>query len=268
MKLGLIGKKLGHSLSPEIHQYLMEKQGINGTYELIEVPEEQTSEIIPRMKEHGITGLNVTIPYKETLLPLIDVVSDDVRKIGALNTIWLCGGKTYAYNTDYIGVYAMFERAGVRLAEADITILGAGGAAKAAVYACLEAGAASVTVAVRNPKKALSLKERFDGITVCALEDITGGDILFNTTPVGMYPNTGQSVVAADVIRKFSVAADMVYNPLKTRFLQIAENEGLVTVTGLSMLVGQAVRAEEIWFQTAMEKQFAEEILKTLEGRF
>lgn len=268
MKLGLIGKKLGHSLSPEIHEYLMKKQGIEGSYELIEVPEEETGKILPGMKKNGFTGLNVTIPYKETLLPMIDVLSEDVKKIGALNTILQIDGKTYAYNTDYIGVRYMFEREGVRLKDADITLLGAGGAAKAAVYAFYEAGSARVTAAVRNPKKAESLKEQFPKLQICAMDEIKGGDILFNTTPVGMYPNTGKSVVDAGVIRKFQVAADMVYNPLMTEFLNIAKREGLQVVTGLSMLVGQAVCSEEIWFQRQIDGAFGEEILKTLEERF
>lgn len=161
MKLGLIGKKLGHSLSPEIHEYLMKQQGIEGSYKLIEVPEEETSGILPMMRAEGFTGLNVTIPYKEMLLPAVDVLSEDVKNIGALNTILLINGKTYAYNTDHIGVSYMFEREGVVLKGADITLLGAGGAAKAAIYAFYKAGAASVTVAVRSPEKAEGLKKNF-----------------------------------------------------------------------------------------------------------
>lgn len=268
MKLGLIGKKLGHSLSPEIHEYLMEKQGIEGSYELIEVSEEQTSKILEMMKEEGFRGLNVTIPYKETLLPMVDVLSEDVKNIGALNTIVQVGGKTYAYNTDHIGVRYMFERAEVELKDTEITLLGAGGAAKAAVYAFYEAGAESVTVAVRNPEKAEELKKYFPKLRICTMGEITGGDILFNTTPVGMYPNVGKSVVDADIIRKFRVAADMVYNPLTTEFLKIAGDEGLKTVTGLAMLTGQAVRSEEIWFGKPVEQTFGEEILKILEERF
>lgn len=268
MKLGLIGKKLGHSLSPEIHEYLMDKQGIEGSYELIEVPEENTSQILPMMKAEGFNGLNVTIPYKETLLPMVDVLSEDVKRIGALNTILQINGKTYAYNTDYIGVRYMFERSGVVLKDAKITLLGAGGAAKAAIYAFYEAGAASVTVAVRNPGKAECLKQCFPKLQICTMEEAAGGDILFNTTPVGMYPNAGKSVVGAEVIRKFKVAADMVYNPLITEFLRIAKDEGLQVVTGLAMLTGQAVRSEEIWFGKFIDQTYGEEILKILEERF
>lgn len=268
MKLGLIGKKLGHSLSPEIHEYLMKQQGIEGSYKLIEVPEEETSGILPMMRAEGFTGLNVTIPYKEMLLPAVDVLSEDVKNIGALNTILLINGKTYAYNTDHIGVSYMFEREGVVLKGADITLLGAGGAAKAAIYAFYKAGAASVTVAVRSPEKAEGLKKNFPQLKICTMDEIKDGDILFNTTPVGMFPNAGKSVVSAEIIRRFSVAADMVYNPLMTEFLEIAKREGLQVVTGLSMLVGQAVRAEEIWFDKMIESALGEEILKILEERF
>ena len=99
MKLGLIGKKLGHSLSPEIHEYLLKEQEMTGTYELLEVPEEETDQIIPRMLREDYLGLNVTIPYKETLLPYV-IVDKDVKNIGALNTLKQKDGQVYAYNTD------------------------------------------------------------------------------------------------------------------------------------------------------------------------
>lgn len=267
MKLGLIGKKLGHSLSPEIHGYLLKEQEMTGTYELLEVPEEETDQIIPRMLREDYLGLNVTIPYKETLLPYV-IADKDVKNIGALNTLKQKDGQVYAYNTDYIGVLYMFKRAGVALKGTNVTLLGAGGAAKAAVYAFLQGEAASVTLAVRNPKKEEAIKAYFPEVDICTLEDLPGGDIILNTTPVGMYPNTGQSVVEASQIKAYRVAADMVYNPLETEFLRLAKEAGLQTVSGLSMLVGQAIRSEEIWLETEICSEAGEEIIKFLEKRF
>lgn len=267
MKLGLIGKKLGHSLSPEIHGFLLKKQKLEGTYELLEVPEEETDQVIPEMIKNHYLGLNVTIPYKETLLPYV-VPDEDVKKIGALNTLKYAGDKVYAYNTDYVGVLYMFERAKVSLLGAKVTLLGAGGAAKAAVYAFEKAGAEKITLAVRNQEKAKLLQKHFPEIEVCGLEELPGGDILFNTTPVGMYPAVGVSAVNVDNISRYRVAADMVYNPLETEFLRLAKEAGLQTVSGLSMLVGQAVKAEEIWLDTTIESEWGEEIIKFLEKRF
>ncbi len=272
MKLGLIGEKLGHSWSGQIHERLLAWQKISGTYELIEVPRDQVMEIPKRMEAEGITGLNVTIPYKETLLAGLDGLSEEVKKIGALNTILYQNGKTCGYNTDYYGVLYMFQRAGVNLAGKKVTLLGAGGASKAAIYAIIKAGAAFVTVAARNiPKAEQTLKAHFPEIHIQGIDDLPPGDVLLNTTPVGMYPNTGSSVVGEQEIRKYQIVADMVYNPLKTEFLKLAEANGLKCVSGLAMLVGQAVRAEEIWFSTKIDPEVGEEILSMLtvqmEGR-
>lgn len=267
MKLGLVGKKLGHSLSPEIHEYLQKEQGLTGTYDLLEVPEQDTDQIIPRMIRDNYLGLNVTIPYKETLLSYVNA-DEDVKCIGALNTLKQKKGEVYAYNTDYVGVLYMFKCAGVDLKGKKVTLLGAGGAAKAAVYALLQGQAEAVTLAVRDLKKAEAIRVRFSEVNICTLEELPGGDIIFNTTPVGMYPNTGQSVVKREQIEAYQIAADMVYNPLETEFLRLAKVAGLQTVSGLAMLVGQAIRSEELWLEKEICSETGEEIIKFLEKRF
>lgn len=268
IKLGVIGKKLGHSLSPAIHKYLLEQQNLIGTYELLEVDEEEVTQIVARMKSEAILGVNVTIPYKETLMEYVDELSQEALEIGALNTIYLKDGKTCGYNTDYIGVLHMFQRSQIDLAGKTCVVLGSGGAAKAVIYALRYAGAASVTVAARTIAKLETLKQKFPYIHICLLDEIKEGDILINTTPVGMYPKTGESVVGRETIRKFKVAADIVYNPLMTEFLLLAEQEGVQAVTGLSMLVGQAIRSEEIWFQKKLDYELGTAIHDALAERF
>lgn len=268
IKLGLIGEKLGHSWSPQIHRELLEMQSVEGTYELMEIPPDQIQEIPGKMRAENITGLNVTIPYKEVLLDGMDELGEEVEKIGALNTIFLKNGKTYGHNTDYYGVLYMFEKAGVDLKGKAVTILGGGGASRAAIYAVQKAGAASLTVAVRNVGKAESaLRKYFPEINIQGMDTLPGGDTLFNTTPVGMYPKAGISAVKESQIRKYKVAADMVYNPLETEFLRLAGENGLKCVSGLAMLVGQAIRAEEIWLSSVIPPGAGEAVLESLKNR-
>ena len=268
LRFGVLGEHLPHTLSPEIHRTLFAKQHIQAEYRIYEWTPKEVQELRPHMESAGLTGLNVTIPYKETVLPLLDDLDPHAQAIGAVNTLLLQKGRLLGYNTDFTGVLAMFSRAGVSLAGRHVVILGSGGAAKALLYAFHRAGAAQVTVAARNGKERERLCRRFPFLSSSSLEDIPSGDILVNATPVGMYPRTGESPVDASVLARFSVAADIVYNPLQTEFLRIAQAQGLKTVTGLMMLVEQAVAAQEIWFCRQADPSWALEIHDTLAKRF
>lgn len=220
------------------------------------------------MEEQNLLGLNVTIPYKEVVFPMMDVLDESAARIGAINTIYRKDGKLYGYNTDYIGVLSMFQKANVPLEGTSIVILGSGGAAKALIYGFHIANAARITIAARNEKEKERLLNMFPYIKICGLGEIPNGDIIVNTTPVGMYPNTGKSVVDASVIQRFQVAADIVYNPLMTEFLQIAKTEGLQVVTGLMMLVDQAIGAEEIWLEKKLDFNMGNNLHDELAKRF
>lgn len=266
--LAVIGEVLAHSLSPEIHKYMYEKLGVRGTYEKLELTPEEIPHIKEIMEEKGLLGVNVTMPYKETVMEHLDYLGEDVKAIGAVNTIYLKDGKTYGYNSDYIGVCYMFDSHQVKLRGKEIVILGNGGAAHALIYAMKEAEAKKITVVARSREKLVRLKERFPYIEEKTYEEELAGDIIINTTPVGMYPHTGKSVVGVEVLRNFKVAGDIVYNPLMTEFLLTAKREGLTVVTGLSMLVGQAIHSEEIWFERPIDYTLGQGIHDQLAKRF
>lgn len=268
LHFGVLGEKLGHSLSPEIHEDLLKQQNISGTYEKYEMDENEVLQILEVMKKDNILGMNVTMPYKETVYGLMDVLDPHAEKVGAVNTILKKDGTFYGYNTDYIGVVSMFHKANVSLEGKNIVILGSGGAAKALIYGFHMDGAASITVAARNEDANLHLEELFPYIQTCSLSEIPSGDILINTTPVGMYPHMGASPVDVSVIRRFKVAADIVYNPLVTEFLKIAQDEGLQIVTGLMMLVDQAIGSEEIWLDKKLDYSMGNNIHDELAKQF
>jgi shikimate dehydrogenase len=253
LHLGVLGETLGHSLSPEIHTDLLKQQNIQGTYKKYEMDSQEVLHVLDVMKEDNLLGMNVTMPYKEVAFRLVDVLDFHAKNIEAVNTIYMKDGLFYGYNTDYIGVVSMFTKAGVTLKDKNIVILGSGGAAKALIYGFHLGGAAKITVAARNEEANLHLEELFPYIGTCDLSEIPAGDIIINTTPVGMFPHPGESPVDASVIRQFKVASDIVYNPLITEFLRISREEGLQIVTGLMMLVDQAIGSEEIWFNKKLD---------------
>ena len=260
LHFGLLGESLPHTLSPEIHEYLFARQKIDASYEKIELPKDEVRQIFNYMKSKDLLGINVTIPHKELVCEMVDVPDEHAKKIGAVNTILIKDGVSYGYNTDYIGVLSMFHKANVSLANKKIVILGSGGSAKALVYAFYLAGAQTIIVAARNITACAQLKQQFPYLETCSLNDILQGDIIINTTPMGMYPNTEKSPVDISVIQNFSIACDIVYNPLMTTFLQLAKEANLQVVTGLMMLVDQAIAAQEIWFDKSLDYTLGNDI--------
>lgn len=266
---GLIGEKLGHSLSPIIHQYIFERYGIKGYYSLYEVEKNNAENIIEGMKIFGIEGVNITIPYKEILLDKIDFLSEEAEKIGAVNVLKIKSGKSYGYNSDYYGFIKLLERGEMDIKNKKCVLLGTGGAAKSVIVALHNLGAESITVVSRTlSSKLTNLLGKFPYINIAIYENFLEGDIIINTTPVGMYPNIGASPVTEEVIKRFKGAVDIVYNPLKTEFLKLAEKNGLQCADGLYMLVEQAVKAQEIWQEREFDDSLGEELYNYLADNF
>jgi len=272
IQFGLLGEKLGHSLSPQIHDFLLEKQGLIGNYKLYELEKEALHEVFQMMEKKGILGLNVTIPYKETLFNMVDQVDEHAQNIAAINTIKLENGITYGYNTDYLGAFSMLKKAQVDLKEKDVLLIGSGGAAKALIYALHLAKARNITVGGIDLSALQNLKKQFpyiETVTMAELKDSSKqGDIIINTSPVGMYPKIEDSPVDERVLKNYKTAVDIVYNPLYTRFLTMAKDCGLKTVTGLMMLVDQAVAAQEIWLNKPLDYAWGSQIHENLKERF
>ena len=242
MKCALVGKSIGYSYSKEIH----EKMGLYG-YDLCSVAPEDLSAFVAshlRGAEAPYAGINVTIPYKKTIMPLLDEVDEQASAIGAVNTVYHKDGKLIGTNTDLYGFLYMLREAGIPLTGKKVLILGTGGACAMVRYACLQEGAASVTIASRDPENAAICQAHCCGYD--ALPEDT--QILINTTPAGTYPNVEACPVDlsdAAVLPALEGIADLIYNPAKTTLLLAAEARGIPCAGGLSMLVAQAVAAKE-----------------------
>lgn len=245
MEYGCIGKKLPHSFSKIIH----EKIG-DYAYELIELTEEEVHEF---MKKHDFKAINVTIPYKETVIPYLDYISDTAKAIHAVNTIVNKDGKLYGYNTDLYGLTVLCERNGIVLKDKKVVITGSGGTSKTA-YATAQISGAKEIIRV-------SRTAREDSVTYEEMyEKHTDADVLINTTPVGMFPEIFNCPVDIDKFTSLSGVIDAVYNPLRTELISRAMAKGIPAEGGLYMLTAQAVRAYEFFMDTKAEDGLLDKI--------
>ena len=248
MEYGLLGEKLGHSFSPQIHRAL-------AGYDYVLLPT-SPEEVAPLLRRRDFLGLNVTIPYKQTVIPLCDEVEPQAAAIGAVNTIVNRGGRLIGYNTDIDGLIHLARRAGVDMAGKKVVILGSGGTSHTARAAARALGAAEITVISRRGE------DNYHNLSRHA-----DAQILINTTPVGMYPRCGESPVDLTDFPRLTGVLDVVYNPLRTALILSAEKRGLPCSGGLPMLVAQAWRAAELFTGGAIPEERMETVLAELTAR-
>lgn len=244
---GLLGEHLGHSLSPVIHNTIFKQNHIDAVYELIECSENELKAYLEALKKGDYAGFNVTIPYKKTILSLLDEVDEKAQKIGSVNTVYLKNGKCVGTNTDYDGFLATIKRNDILVKNQDCYILGTGGASLAIYHALKDLGGHCIYVS-RTPK------EGQIGYQELAAKRI---DLLVNTTPVGMYPNSNQSPVSKEIASQAKTVIDIIFNPERTQLLMDAGS----AINGLYMLLMQAIKAEEIWQNKQLNIQ-EEELLE------
>jgi shikimate dehydrogenase len=260
---GLLGEKLSHSLSPEIHSEILKSLNKNGAYKLFEVEKDSLRKFTEAIKLLKVRGCNVTIPYKKDIMKYIDIVSEEANKIGAVNTIFLKDGKLYGYNTDYFGFGYMLKISSIDVRDKVAVILGNGGASRAVLHYLLDNEAKEVYIVSRNPNKNLF---EFENTKLISYEELNSlsGDILINSTPVGMYPNIEHSPVSKEIVDRFNSLVDLVYNPMETKFLYYGRELNKQRAGGLYMLVGQAVKAQEIWQDTIINDSVIENIYRKI----
>lgn len=264
---GVVGEKLSHSLSPRINNRIFDLLKIEGGYKLFEIPKDDIWKLGDSMKLLGIKGVNVTIPYKQEVMNQIDFIAPEAKKIGAVNTILLRDDKLYGYNSDYFGFGSMLEANGINVRNKIAVVLGAGGAAKAVIAYLFDNGVKDLYLVSRDKTSKVEIDERVKRIDYSDLTKISG-EVLVNTTPVGMYPNIGKSPVPEKIINKFDALIDLIYNPEWTEFLKLGNNLGKKTCGGLYMLVGQAIKSQEIWQNREIDKEILDKVYEELREEF
>ena len=249
MLYGCIGEKLGHSFSKEIHAMIG-----NYSYVLKEIAPGALDDFM-RAKEFA--GINVTIPYKERVLPHLYEIDAGALAIGAVNTVVNRGGKLYGYNTDFYGMEKLIEHAGVTIKDRKVAILGTGGTSKTARAVAKHLGAREI----------LTVSRRTDGGAIL-YDDLyrkhRDVQVIVNTTPVGMYPAADQTPLDLAFFKNLEGVIDAIYNPLSTRLICQAKKRGIPAEGGLFMLVAQAVRASELFLDTTYDGGLLESIYKRI----
>lgn len=249
MKYGLIGEKLSHSFSKEIHEAL--------TDYVYEIRELTPDEVAPFLKAREFEGINVTIPYKEKVMPHLDHISEAALKIGAVNTVKKVDGKLYGDNTDFYGMREMILRSGIVIEGKKVLILGTGGTSKTSRAVAADLGAREIiTVSRRSGENTVTYET--------ALGLHRDADIIINTTPLGMYPNTDAVPIEVKAFPNLTGVIDAVYNPLRTRLILDAEAEGIPATGGLMMLILQAARAAEIFLGEEIDEEKVEKVIKKI----
>ena len=248
-KYGCIGKKLTHSFSKDIHSKLADYE-----YDLIELNED---ELIEFFSKKEFNAVNVTIPYKQTIIPYLDSLSDVAERIGAVNTVVNKNGKLYGYNTDYYGMKALIEKIGIDLCGKKVLILGTGGTSKTARVLAEDLGADEIiTVSRSKSENHITYDE--------ATNEHSDANVIINTTPSGMYPDCDSQPIDVSAFKNLEGVVDVVYNPLCTNLVLDAKKRGIKAEGGLYMLVMQAVVAVEKFLHKKIEKDAVNNVFASI----
>ena len=245
MKCGLLGRKLGHSYSPQIHRYLGDY-----SYDLFEKEPEEVGDFV---KNGDYSAMNVTIPYKKDVIPFLDALSPAAQKMGSVNTIVRRpDGTLFGHNTDYFGFTSLVKRSGIPVGGKKVLVLGSGGTSNTAVKALTDLGAQVVIISRSGENNYENLHLHADA------------SVIVNTTPVGMYPKTGVAPVELNRFPRLEGVLDVIYNPARTQLLLDAEAMGLPHENGLWMLVAQAKEAAEYFTGTKLSDNLIETVHRKL----
>ena len=248
-KYGCIGEKLKHSFSKEIHNSLADYD-----YAIIEIAREEFEKFATEKKFNAV---NVTIPYKEMIIPYLYEIDSRAKEIGAVNTVVNRGGKLYGYNTDFYGMSELIKRIGIDLRDKKVAILGTGGTSKTSLAVAKSMGAREIIRVSRTAREnSVTYEELY--------ENHTDTDVIINTTPSGMYPNIFDIPVDLSLFPSLSGVADAVYNPLRTPLILAAKKRGIAAEGGLYMLVAQAVRASEIFIDKKYNTEETDKVFKKI----
>lgn len=249
MRYGLIGEKLGHSFSKEIHEKIADY-----TFDLIPL---EKDEFHPFMEKKEFTALNVTIPYKKDVIPYLDELDEHAKAIGAVNTIVNKNGRLIGYNTDFTGFHYMVKKHNVIMKDKKVLIIGNGGAS-AAIQAVVkhEEAKEMVIVDVVPGNGAISYDECFS--------NHLDAEVIINTSPIGMYPRIGNAPIDITMFHKCEAVMDVIYNPILTRLCFEAQEEGIKRVNGLEMLIAQAKQSVEHFLDKKIDDAIIDEIYQDM----
>ena len=257
-KLGLLGEKLGHSYSKEIHEIFFKLTGKDASYKLIEKEMEDIPSFMQELREGKFDGVNVTIPYKNEVMNYMDNISDSAKKIGAVNTITVKNGKLIGDNTDYFGFLKTLQQNDINVKDGKILMLGTGGAAKAVYNVLIDEGAKNIYLATISENDSFEIRKGDRLIHYSEIRNVRNVNLIVNCTPVGMYPAVNMTPLEEVNMINTDCVVDIIYNPEETVLMKKYKERNVKAVNGLTMLIFQAIKSEEIW----NDEKYDDEVLK------
>ena len=270
---GIVGDPVSHSLSPVMHEAAFREMGIDGVYERFGVPSEELPGLISLLKEYNVSGVNVTIPHKESIIPFLDRLDPFAQQIGAVNTIIFENGQTIGFNTDASGfMLSVADTLDIDWTFEKVVVLGAGGSGQAIAHMISQENPMSLTVVNRSVEKSIQLAEKLSEtsgmfVTSIGFEDprlpycIQNATVLINTTPLGMGSMMDQTPLPKEWLRPRHTVIDIVYSPRETVLLKDAMSVGARVMNGLGMLAGQGALAFELFTGSVVSSKYMMEQL-------
>jgi shikimate dehydrogenase len=245
-KFLVIGNPIDHSLSPDLHNYWIKNSSIDATYEKQKINEDQLEQIISQVKDNKIKGINVTVPFKKTVIPYLDELSAEAQSTQSVNTIYKKDNKIIGHNTDIFGFETSIKKAEYYLEDKEVLILGAGGVVPSIIFSLIKMKTSKIKISNRTNEKAENLKKIFKDIEVLEWGEISNFDMIINATSLGLKKEDSLNLDFSSISRnKFFY--DVIYNPSETNFLKMGRELGNKTLNGKLMFIYQALSAFKIW---------------------
>ena len=261
-KFLVIGNPIDHSLSPKLHNYWIKKNKINAIYEKQKIENSDLEKLLFQIKEKKIDGINVTVPFKNSIIPFIDELTLEAKATKSVNTIYLENNRVIGHNTDIGGFETSIYKSNVDLANKRILILGAGGVVPSIIYALTKMKVSEITLSNRTKEKAENLKKHFKDIKIIKWGDIVDFDMIINATTLGLKEKDKINLNFPSSCKN-KLFYDVVYNPKETIFLKTGKNLGNNIINGKLMFIYQALLAFDIWHK--LKPDVNEEVLKLLD---
>ena len=261
-KFLVIGNPIEHSLSPTLHNYWIKNNGIKAIYEKQKLDESELEQFIAQIKKENINGVNVTVPFKKTIIPFLDELSIEANKTQSVNTLYFKNDKIVGHNTDIIGFETSIEKSKYNIFNKEVLILGSGGVVPSIIFALNKMKVSKIKISNRTKEKAERLKENFKNIELIEWGEVPNFDMIINATSIGLKEEDNIKLDFSSISgNKFFY--DVIYNPSETNFLKVGKKLGNKTLNGKFMFIYQALAAFNIWH--GLNPDVDENVIKLLD---
>jgi len=261
-KFLVIGNPIEHSLSPKLHNYWIKSNNIDAIYEKKKLDEDELGDTVLQIKQKKIEGVNVTVPFKKTIIPFLDELTVEAKSTQSVNTLYLKDNKVIGHNTDIIGFETSIKKSNFNIVNKEVLILGAGGVAPSIIFALKKMDVSKIKISNRTKEKAENLKKLFKNIEIIEWGETPNFDVIINATSIGLkkddYINLDFSLIS-----KNNLFYDVIYNPRETNFLKTGKSLGNTILNGKMMFIYQALSAFNIWH--GIEPRVNENVIKLLD---